>query len=150
MQMRSGICFDTALLDAAEALFRGLLLHLAAPAPGAAKPGSARATMWSAVADYIQEHLQYLPSVAELARHWGYSRYHFSRLFVAHLGMPPRTYIRNSRLALAKELLRETELSISQVAALAGYVDLVRFSHAFRQGLGQSPTAYRHRADEHL
>jgi AraC-like DNA-binding protein len=123
-------------------MFRGLLIVLDLDTPRSG--GSAAAPWeWAEVTRYIQEHLHEMPAVEQLARHFGYSRSHFSRLFRRRLGLSPQQYIINARLALAKELLRATALPIGHVARQAGYNDVYRFSKQFRQLVGRSPTDYR-------
>jgi len=144
MQTRSGVGVDDDARQAAATLFRGLLLTLAADTAadkGQTAPDGSR--MWPEVTRYVQENLAEPPSIQALARHWGYSRFHFTRLFTAQFGLPPQAYILNARLALAKELLRETELSIAQVAARTGFQSMARFSNGFRERTGLSPSAYR-------
>jgi AraC-like DNA-binding protein len=51
-------------------------------------------------------------------------------------------------MALAKELLRETDLSATQIAALAGYNSSAWFSNSFRSAAGISPTEYRQRQNK--
>lgn len=147
MQIRSGIRPDPARQSAAEVLLQGLLLQLAADSAPELVRGGSRSAMWSEISRFIQENLQSAPSVGQLAGRWGYSRSHFSREFAAHFGLPPQVYIFNARLALAKELLRETELPIGQIAALTGFADAAPFANRFRQRTGLSPTAYRQRYD---
>ena len=71
----------------------------------------------------------------------------FTRRFTAHFGLSPQAYTVNARMSLAKELLRETDLSCTQIASLTGFGDLARFSSRFRQKTGLAPTAYRAQAD---
>lgn len=145
MQVRSGVGVEDEVRHAADVLFHGLLLTLAGDTAAArGGPAAGRERMWPEVTQYVQDHLAEPPSVAALARRWGYSRFHFTHLFTAHFGLSPQTYIMNSRLALAKELLRETDLGITQVAARTGFRDLARFSNGFRERVGVAPSVYRH------
>lgn len=92
---------------------------------------------------FIHDHLDNLPSLEHIAERWNYSRSHFSRAFRAHLGLPPQQYILNARLALAKQLLRETDQTIGQIATRAGYPTIFAFSRQFRHMVGTTATAYR-------
>lgn len=145
MQCRAGVAAAPALLAAAETLLHGLLLTLDADTRGSEPPGRAAQTLWPEVTRYLHEHLQAPPPLAALARRWGYTRSHFSRLFAAHFGVPPHRYILNARIALAKELLRETEIPIAQVAELAGFANAAQFARRFRLGAGVTASAYRTR-----
>jgi AraC-like DNA-binding protein len=78
-----------------------------------------------------------------LADHFGYSRSHFCRLFTQHVGVNPQAYMINARIALAMELLTQSDLPVTEIAAQAGYPDLFRFSRQFKQMTGHNPSAYR-------
>jgi AraC-like DNA-binding protein len=103
---------------------------------------------WRRFTAHIQEHLHDLGGVNRLAEKAGYTRSHFSRLFKAQTGLSPRQYVINARIVLAKELLRGTTLSVSEVAKRAGYGDIFLFSRQFKRTAGLTPSAYRSRARE--
>ena len=144
MDSRSGVGPDEAIEHAATHVFRGLLIMLDHDTPPSGETVD-ETWAWAAVTSYIQEHLHETPAVEQLARHFGYTRSHFSRLFKARVGLSPQQYIINARLALAKELLRATNLPVGHVARQAGYHDAYSFSKQFRQLVGASPTGYRAR-----
>lgn len=91
----------------------------------------------------IRESPGEAPTVAQLADDAGYSVAHFTRLFREHVGMPPREFLVQQRVERAKMLLRDTPLSISQIAASLGYTSVFFFSRQFRQVAGVSPKVYR-------
>lgn len=93
----------------------------------------------------IAERPAEVPPVAELARKFGYSPVHFSRVFSQIMGEPPREYIVNARLQRARQLLRESNLSIGEIADMLGYPDIYFFSRQFREKCGKTPTEYRAR-----
>jgi transcriptional regulator GlxA family with amidase domain len=61
--------------------------------------------------------------------------------------MPPYRYLIGLRIHRAQELLRETELSITQICHRVGFHSLSHFTTTFRQHIGVSPSTYRHRRD---
>ena len=81
--------------------------------------------------------------VADLAQKIGLSARQLQRLFVEHLGATPGQIHATHRLLLAKQLLTETTLPVTDVALAAGYNSLRRFNTAFLQGCGMAPTALR-------
>lgn len=87
---------------------------------------------------FLQEH-----AVADLARKIGLSARQLQRLFVEHLGATPGQLHATHRLLLAKQLLTETTLPVTDVALAAGYNSLRRFNTAFLQGCGMAPSALR-------
>ncbi|MBO9827828.1 DNA-3-methyladenine glycosylase 2 family protein [Xanthomonas sp. A2111] len=82
-------------------------------------------------------------SVAALAAELGISARQLQRLFVAQLGATPAAVHATRRLLLAKQLLTETALPITQVALAAGFNSLRRFNAAFLEGCGMPPSAIR-------
>lgn len=84
-------------------------------------------------------------SVAELARRSGYSGDHFARVFARVTGQTPRDYVIGLRMERARQLLAESSLSVSEVAATLGFADLFFFSRQFRRKVGCSPREFRRR-----
>jgi AraC-like DNA-binding protein len=80
---------------------------------------------------------------AALARAVGLSVSHFNRLFREWTGFPPVEYQRRQRIAHARELLADPQLSIKQIAGQCGFADPYHFSRVFRQVDGLAPTQYR-------
>jgi len=67
------------------------------------------------------------------------------RLFRQHLRCTPLEELRRLRLAVSREALAQSSLSIAQVSEHLGYDDPKHFSMAFRSTSGESPRAYRRR-----
>lgn len=93
----------------------------------------------------LQSNLARQVSMAELAANCGMSRSHFDREFCRHVGMPPRRFQMQCRMAEARSLLEGTRLGIAEIAELLGYQDVYFFSRQFKQQSGVSPSAYRKR-----
>ncbi len=81
--------------------------------------------------------------VEDVARRAGISRRYFEKLFWNEHGATPRDYILARRMELAREMLFNERLSVTDVAALVGYTDLYHFSRIFKEKCGLSPTAYK-------
>ena len=99
-------------------------------------------TLQRALALIHEGYLQDQP-VADLAAHVGLSARQLQRLFVARLGAAPAQIHATRRLLLAKQLLTETALPVTDVAMASGYNSLRRFNAAFLDGCGMPPTAIR-------
>ncbi|HOX07291.1 MAG TPA: AraC family transcriptional regulator [Planctomycetota bacterium] len=82
-------------------------------------------------------------SVKELARGLGASREHLSRVFRAERGQPLAAHLRKQKLASACRMLKETDLTVKQIAARLGYDRPDNFARMFRSGLGMTPGEYR-------
>ena len=84
--------------------------------------------------------------LAAMARHAGYSRFHFARAFAAAYGETPGRYLTRRRIERAKTLLRTANLSVTEICLLVGFDSLGSFSSRFSSLVGQSPSAYRQAA----
>ena len=71
------------------------------------------------------------PSMADLAARLGVSERHVRRIFETHWGVSPLQYLQTRRLLMAKRLLTDTQLPVTQVAVLSGFGSLRRFNASF-------------------
>jgi len=78
-----------------------------------------------------------------LARSAGVSKFHFLRCFAATYGKTPAAYVTERRVERAQDLLRSTNLTVTEVCMLVGYSSLGSFSAKFRQLVGMTPSAYQ-------
>lgn len=83
--------------------------------------------------------------VRRLARISGTSEAHFARSFKKAFGVPPHRYLLTRRIERATALLRETELSITEIAFQTGWSSLGSFGRTFRDITGESPGDLRAR-----
>ncbi len=82
-------------------------------------------------------------SVADLADRLGMTDRHLRRLFEQHLGAGPLAIEATRRLNLAKQLIHDTSLSLTDIAFASGYGSVRRFNEAFRAAFDRSPSALR-------
>jgi transcriptional regulator GlxA family with amidase domain len=81
--------------------------------------------------------------VRRLARVSGVSAAHFARSFKQAFGVPPHRYLLTRRIERATTLLRDTDLSITEIAFHTGWGSLGTFGRIFRDVTGKSPGAIR-------
>ncbi|RKE36937.1 AraC-like DNA-binding protein [Paraburkholderia sp. BL23I1N1] len=81
--------------------------------------------------------------VKRLAEVSGVSEAHFARSFKRAFGLPPHRYLLTRRIEQATTLLRDTELSITEIAFATGWESLGAFGRTFHDITGQSPSALR-------
>ena len=93
--------------------------------------------------ELMHAHMHRELSLEEIASAAHISPFHFSRLFKKLTGATPHAYLASLRAARARDLLAETDLSVTEVGARVGYMSSSHFSKAFRQSTGISPRAYR-------
>ena len=80
-------------------------------------------------------------SVEDLARHFGYTRSHFTRKFMEIYGLSPGDYLRMLRMSKASNMLLSGD-DLEQVCVAIGFSDKKVFSRAFKQYFGVSPTEF--------
>lgn len=114
--------------------------------PGAEAPAWYRA-MGDPVVGQALRLLQNEPAhpwtVVALAGRTGVSRAGLARRFTELVGEPPMAYLTGWRLAVAADLLRETDATVEAVAHQVGYSQAFAFSTAFKRVRGVSPQEYR-------
>lgn len=83
--------------------------------------------------------------VARLARVSGVSQAHFARSFKQAFGLPPHRYLLTRRIERAQAMLRDTNLSVTEIAFHTGWGSLGTFGRTFRDVAGDSPGEVRAR-----
>lgn len=81
--------------------------------------------------------------VDDLAGRVGVGERQLRRLFQQHLGASPVAVAQTRRVLLAKQLIRETLLPMTEIAAAAGFGSLRRFNETFRSLFDRPPTQLR-------
>jgi AraC-like DNA-binding protein len=112
--------------------------------------GDARSSLLTGLADpRIGHALRIMHSdtkrpwtLAALAREVGMSRSAFASRFAQLVGVPPIEYLANWRMTLAKSALASSEVSMADIAEIAGYQSVSAFSTAFKRATGFAPTLY--------
>jgi AraC-like DNA-binding protein len=81
------------------------------------------------------------PSLEQLSALAGLSQYHLVRVFRQETGLPPHTYLTQTRIERAKEQLQAGE-PIAAVAATTGFADQSHFTKRFKRIVGVTPGQY--------
>lgn len=99
---------------------------------------------------YIKEALTFIEdnyhrdvSVEEIAAFCGLNRSYFGKVFRETMGESPQTFLLHYRMAKAAQLLKETRLSVGEIAQQVSYDNQLHFSRAFKNVHGISPREYR-------
>ena len=95
------------------------------------------------VADYIDDNLREGLTLGAMSALLSMSPYHFAHAFRTTLGLAPHRYVLLRRVERAKHLLRETDLSITEIAHEVGYANPGNFSVVFHRLTGQTPRNFR-------
>jgi AraC family transcriptional regulator len=148
------VLFDSLRADEPNA---PLLAHVAmalrtlVPAPPRDDPGTIRGGLaqWQerrAIA-FMEQRLDQSFPVADVADACGLSVNHFSRAFRRSVGKPPHRWLLDRRITRARELLRDTDLSLADIALGCGFAEQSHFTRVFTRLVGMPPGAWR-RASE--
>lgn len=92
---------------------------------------------------YINQHYTEPISRQEIAAAVGYNESYISHLFSDHLSTTLTDYISYLRINDAKQLLTETDMTVSQIAVQLGFGCIRSFNRAFLRQTGLSPTDFR-------
>jgi AraC family transcriptional regulator len=95
------------------------------------------------VLDYINDHLSQDIKLADLAALLDMSQFHFSHLFKQAIGTSPYQYLLQQRVERAKQLLKQSDRSIAEIASECGFNSHSHLSKTFRQSTSMTPKAYR-------
>lgn len=98
---------------------------------------------FNGILKYIEQHHAEKIPVESLASMANLSTYHFSRLFDEVTGRTPGEYINYVRIHKAEQLLRNTDLNITEIALSTGFNDINYFSRMFKKIKSITPTSYR-------
>lgn len=104
---------------------------------------------------YIDQELPNNPSVEEIARTLHYSPSHLYRIIRQATGKTPSQYIRERKIARARQLLLESRLTVTNIGRAVGMPNIPYFCKTFRAETGCTPQEYRlrhgiHTAEEDL
>ena len=131
---------------AEQAGYRPCLLCRPELAPGSAlrpAPVDATSALVRSASRLLEEHCGSGQSLESLAHRLGCSDRHLRRAFTAEYSVSPVQYLQTCRLLLAKNLLTDTDLSVTDVAMAAGFGSLRRFNDLFKKHYRLSPSALR-------
>lgn len=97
----------------------------------------------SAALTYIHAHLTENPSMERIAEHCGLSPSRFNEAFKEQMGITPHAYITNLKIDTAKILLKNPEISVTDVAMQLNFSSGNHFSAVFKRYTGCTPSQYR-------
>jgi AraC family transcriptional regulator len=95
------------------------------------------------VQEYIAENLESDLTITQLAKVASLSRFHFARAFKTAVGQSPHRYVSAHRLQRAKQLLRQGDRPLLDIAIALNFSSQANFTRAFHQSTGMTPGQYR-------
>lgn len=96
-----------------------------------------------AAVNYIKANVSVSVSVTDLTGVLGISQPYLYRIFKEKFGKSPKQYMNDYKIEQAKQLLKKTDITVTQVANSVGFSDVLSFSRFFTSKMGVSPQKYR-------
>lgn len=93
--------------------------------------------------DFLNTQITEKFKIDKLCRHVSRSESQTIRIFKNAYGVTPYSYVLDKKISLAKRLLKNTNLSVKQIAAKLNFADEYYFSNFFKQKVGVTPSKYR-------
>ena len=93
--------------------------------------------------NYIKTHFSQNLTVSKLTKLLGISQPYLYKIFKDAFDKSPKSFITDYRMNVAKEMLSETDFTISEIAYKTGFSDSFAFSKCFSAKVGIAPTEYR-------
>jgi YesN/AraC family two-component response regulator len=91
----------------------------------------------------IKENYMNKIKLEDVAKSVHFTKTYFSRIFKEEVGITFNRYLNNTRVNASKQLLKEKDISLSDVAAMAGFYDQSHFTKTFKDITGISPKQFR-------
>ncbi|MDX2039932.1 MAG: DNA-3-methyladenine glycosylase 2 [Acidobacteriota bacterium] len=140
---RSENCkFFSTAASAEQSGFRPCLLCRPELAPGNARTDAVSRLVASAI-NRIEDGSLTEKRLDEFAAEMGVTDRHLRRVLQTELGVSPIALIQTQRLLLAKRLLTDTDLPITEIAFASGFASLRRFNALFKERYRLNPTELR-------
>ena len=93
--------------------------------------------------DHLTEHMEQRVTIEELSHRYLINPTTLKTVFKEVYGTSLAAHMKEHRMEKAAALLRETDMSVAEIAGQVGYESQSKFTAAFKEQFGQLPTAYR-------
>lgn len=98
--------------------------------------------------DYIHNNYTYDIQITDIAKYLSIDRTYLYKLFMANKNISPQQYLITYRLKVAKKLLSDSDLPISEIAYSCGFKDASSFNKHFKKHVHTTPFLYRKKQSE--
>ncbi len=95
------------------------------------------------IEEYLLEHIYEKISITDICNTFNYSKTHISTIFKQEKGLTIIEHFTEMKIAKAKDLIRENEFSLSQIATILGFSSPGYFSKTFKKVVGMTPEEYK-------
>ena len=109
---------------------------------------SARNDLLSEILAYMNKRITEPITIEEICHEFFISRSSLQALFKTHLNTSPKNYLLNIKLQKSKELIRQNQYTISEIAYMLGFSSIHYFSRLFKKYFNTTPSAYSRKIAE--
>lgn len=95
------------------------------------------------IKNFIEENINFNFKLSEISQVFNYNEKYLGKLFKKKTGQTVKDYLNQRRMALAKKLLKETELSVTEIAVKIGFNSVTYFNRVFKCDTKQTPSEFR-------
>lgn len=95
------------------------------------------------IVQYLQTNYSNEINFTQIASDYNFSSSYLTKIFREHTGTSPIKYLIEYRIKIAKGLLKDTNLTIKEIAEKTGFIDQFYFSKCFKNYCGITPTQYK-------
>ena len=111
--------------------------------PGRVARGGLAPWQQNRAKELLEANLDGSLALAQVAAACRLSTRHFARAFTHSMGMPPHRWLLQRRVERAKDMLRNAELTLGEIATKTGFADQSHLTRVFTRSVGESPGAWR-------
>ncbi len=108
-----------------------------------ARKNSCYSPLVQACAEYVQTNIFMRINLSDISSSVGYAEHYISHIFKKEMGISLSNYINQQKIEMAKNLLKNSTISISELAAQLGYTSPSYFCSIFKKCTNMSPTEYQ-------
>ena len=113
------------------------------PANGEDPRALAQSSITELITAYLAENVYTTITLGDICTRFFIGKTQLCKLFDEHIGKSPIEYFSSLKIAEAKKLLRQSEISVSRISDMLCYSSIHNFSRAFKKAVGISPVEYR-------
>ncbi len=105
-------------------------------------PG-AKPSVTKEIQNYLVRNYSQNIKITDVTRLFGISHSALIKNFKNDIGVTPKEFLNDKRIAVAKEMLKADDNTVTQISSLVGFLSPAYFTYIFRNKLGMTPKEYR-------
>jgi AraC-like DNA-binding protein len=95
------------------------------------------------IVGYIEENINEKITISDLSLRSRWKKQHFIRVFTNYIGETPYQFVLSKKIAMAKKMIIETDIPVSDIGFELGFQSHANFCNAFKKITNKTPSNYR-------